>query len=90
MNSTTQTSRSELQKLLTGVQAFAALFFCWFDQEAALIGSPEWIPIRILTGTSGMWRMWKVPTELRMFRDMLAISAACLLPFLLGRPEATM
>lgn len=52
--------------------------------------SPEWIPMRILTGTSGMCRMWKVPTELRMFRDMLAISAACLLPFLFGRPDATM
>lgn len=53
-------------------------------------GPPEWIPIRILTGTSGMCRIWKVPTELRMFRDMLAISAACLLPFLFGRPDATM
>lgn len=69
---------------------FCLLFFhatrkCRFRND-----SPEWIPIRILTGMSGMCRIRKVPTELRMFRDMLAISAACLLPFLFGRPDATM
>lgn len=47
------------------------------------------MPIRILTGTSGMCRILKEPTELRIFSDILAISAACLLPFFFGSPEAT-
>lgn len=41
------------------------------------------------TGTSGIWRMRKEPTALRMSSDMLAISAACRCPFLCGSPEAT-
>lgn len=42
------------------------------------------------TGTSGMWRILKVPTELRMSSDMLAISPAWRFPLRLGSPEATM
>lgn len=51
---------------------------------------PECRPMRMRTGTSGMWRMRKVPTALRMSRAILAISAACRCPFLWGSPEATM
>lgn len=51
---------------------------------------PECRPIRMRTGTSGMWRILKVPTELRMSRDMLAISPACRFPLRFGKPEATM
>lgn len=47
-------------------------------------------PIRILTGTSGMCLILKVPTALRMSRDMLDISAAWRLPLGTGRPDATM
>lgn len=53
-------------------------------------GSPECRPMRMRTGTSGMWRMWKEPTALRMSSAMLAISAACRCPFRWGSPEATM
>lgn len=51
---------------------------------------PVCSPIRILRGMSGMCLILNVPTELRMSKDMLAISAACLFPFRFGSPEATM
>lgn len=51
---------------------------------------PECRPMRMRTGTSGMWRILKVPTELRMSSDMLAISPACRFPLRFGSPEATM
>lgn len=47
-------------------------------------------PMRILTGTSGMCLILKVPTALRISRDMFAISTAWRLPFGTGSPDATM
>ena len=61
--------------------------WAWPEVGAAL---PECRPMRMRTGTSGMWRILKVPTELRMSSDMLAISPACRLPLRFGSPEATM
>lgn len=51
---------------------------------------PVFSPMRILTGTSGMCLILKVPTALRMSRDMFAISTAWRLPFGTGSPDATM
>ena len=61
--------------------------WAWPEVGAAL---PECRPMRMRTGTSGMWRILKVPTELRMSSAMLAISPACRLPLRFGSPEATM
>lgn len=46
--------------------------------------------MRIFTLISGMCLILKAAMECRMSRDMLATSAACRFPFLLGTPEATM
>lgn len=46
--------------------------------------------MRILTLTLGMCLILNVPTQDRMSRDMLAISAACRLPLRVGTPDATM
>lgn len=50
---------------------------------------PVCIPIRSLSGSSGRWRILNCFTWLSNARDILAISAACLLPFLSGRPDTT-
>lgn len=66
---------------------------CWkYNCRSSLMFRclPVCRPILILRGMSGMCLILNVPTELRMSRDILAISAACLFPFRFGSPEATM
>lgn len=50
---------------------------------------PEWTPIRSLSLSCGWWGILKVSRSFLMVKDTNAISLACRLPFLIGRPLAT-
>lgn len=65
-------------------------FKSYYEPDFRLSFVPEWSPMRILTFISGMCLILNAAIECRMSRDMLATSAACRVPFLLGTPDATM
>ena len=52
--------------------------------------SPEWIPTLSCSCCPGRCLILKVAMADSKSRDMLLISPACLFPFLVGSPEATM